>query len=102
LHEVTATRRVTRKTWPRPGRPQADADGPSGVLFLEALARELELEPIDLIDAGRIRAEQPTPAAPFDDSADRNAFHSQLMPPGFSVRSFAEGYAPGKLFSLVG
>ena len=69
--------------------------------FLVALARELDLAPIDLLDAGHVRAAPPG-RAPGDDSADRAAFHTQLMPPGFSVRSFANGYAPGALFQLVG
>jgi hypothetical protein len=102
LQQVAATPRIIRTRWPRRGQDAAALDNQaSESAFLFALARELDVHPIDLLDAGRIREDPLASPAP-DDSADRAAFHSQLMPPGFSIRSFANGYAPGKLFSLVG
>lgn len=102
MQQIAASPRVGRGAWPRRGQRRftSDDEGEERA-FLLALARELELAPIDLVDAGRVRSETPEPRV-VDDSADRAAFHSQLMPPGFSVRSFAGGYAPGALFSLVG
>lgn len=94
---------MARGSWPRRGSlPFEDERGEaSSDAFLYALAKELDLAPIDLVDAGRVRAEPPISPL-IDDAADRAAFHSQLLPPGFSVRSFTGGYAPGKLFVLAG
>ena len=114
MQQVAATPRIGRSRWPRRGqRPLAGEEQVPEGSFLAALAGELDLAPIDLVggpfapraawlvDAGRVRADPPA-AAPRDDAADRGAFHTRLMPPGFSVRSFANGYAPGALFLLVG
>ena len=80
--------------WPRRGQQLFTAPGAgSEVSFLRVLAAEMDVEPIDLVDAVAIRRE-PNPESPIDDAADRAAFHSRLMPPDWRVRDFA-GCAPG-------
>lgn len=103
LRQIAATPAVQRGSWPLRGHRSFSGDDESHAdeSFLNVLARELELAPIDLIDAGHVRS-MPISTPDPDDFADRAAFHSRLMPAGFSIRSFANGYAPGALFSLAG
>jgi hypothetical protein len=99
LGQIGATSGVGRSTWPRRGQSgsRRTADEAS---FLDLLATEMELAPIDLVDRAALRRRD-VEREPFDDSQDRKAFHSRLMPPGWR-EDLPEGYRAGGLFTLAG